>query len=69
MEKDSDEENQQPPASKRQRRREPDVVVVVAGVEFQHYSQLLCLSSKFFDAALNSGMKECQDKRVELHGE
>ena len=42
------------------------MTVVVGGVEFQHYSQLLCLSSEYFDAALHSGMKEMTTKRIEL---
>ena len=48
---------------------EPDVVVVVGGQEFKHYSHFLCSASDYFDAALNLGMKEGQEKRVTLSGD
>lgn len=46
------------------RREEPNVVVVVGDRKFLHYSQVLCLASEYFDAALNCGMQETQTLRI-----
>lgn len=50
----------------RARMQEPDVIVAVGEREFSHYRQVLCLASDYFDAALNSGMKETETMRIEF---
>ena len=49
-------------------RDEPDVELRVGPdrVEIRAFSQLLAISSDFFDAALGTGMLEQQTKRIEL---
>lgn len=54
------------------RREEPDVTVVVRGREYPHYSQVLCLASEYFDAALNFNeysLREAESKRIEFPDE
>jgi hypothetical protein len=48
------------------RKEEPDVTIIVGGKTFRHYRQVLCLASDFFDAALNSGMKESLTSTIEF---
>jgi hypothetical protein len=50
----------------RKKKALPDVTLVVGGVEFKEYSQQLCRWSEYFDAALESGMKETETKRFEF---
>ncbi len=45
---------------------ELDVVVVVGGQEFLENSGHLCYWSRYFEAAMRSGMKEAQTKRFEF---
>ena len=45
---------------------QPDVVVVVGGTTFYEYSQLLCSSCDYFDAAFRVGMTESQTQRFEF---
>ena len=45
------------------------MVVIVGDREFLHYSQVLCLSSEYFDAALNSGMSESESLKISFPDE
>lgn len=58
-----------PSTKQRILREEPDVVIVVGDREFLHYSQVLCLSSEYFDVALNSGMRESESLKISFPDE
>eukprot|EP00550_Attheya_septentrionalis_P009514 CAMPEP_0198300300 /NCGR_PEP_ID=MMETSP1449-20131203/47629_1 /TAXON_ID=420275 /ORGANISM="Attheya septentrionalis, Strain CCMP2084" /LENGTH=202 /DNA_ID=CAMNT_0044002077 /DNA_START=46 /DNA_END=651 /DNA_ORIENTATION=+ len=50
----------------RDRTEQPDVKVIVGGKVFLHYRQILCVASPFFDATLNSRMKEGEESTIYL---
>ena len=62
-------QNAMSPHKPRARREEPDVLVVVGDQEFRHHRQILCRASEYFDAALNSGMREAETMRIEFPDE